>query len=164
MILNFLFFHPIDKFSSKGLAIDSAQFPRIQIVSGSELNGESILFSFQDYTRERELFHRTKIPPEAPIEGMKSKLSNLRGANFLMKGVSKESLFASWMQIIQQEFSSILFLMASHLSKYMNTQNKQLYTLNKLYKTYRTKQLLISNKVHELTEQNIYTWKQTIQT
>ena len=36
-----------------------------------------------------ELFQITRMPPEAPDEGMKENLSNLLGANFLMKGVSK---------------------------------------------------------------------------
>jgi hypothetical protein len=39
--------------------------------------------------------HSTKIPPEAPIDGTKAKLSKRLGANFLMNGESKTENRAS---------------------------------------------------------------------
>jgi hypothetical protein len=63
----------------------------------------------------KELFQITRIPPEAPMEGIKSNLSNLFGVNFLMNCESKNSLFVSWRQIIEAALSSILFLRVSHL-------------------------------------------------
>jgi len=59
------------------------------------------------------LFQMTKIPQEAPRDGTKSNLSNLRGINFLRKGISMVCILVSWRQMIEQVFSSILSLTAS---------------------------------------------------
>uniref|UniRef100_A0A0A9B6N7 Uncharacterized protein n=1 Tax=Arundo donax TaxID=35708 RepID=A0A0A9B6N7_ARUDO len=45
-----------------------------------------------------ELFHPTRIPPEAPSEGEKAYLSNLFGANFFKNECSKLSFFVSCRQ------------------------------------------------------------------
>jgi hypothetical protein len=56
------------------------------------------------------------MPPEAPEEGQQSKLSNLLGANFLIKLRSKFSLLVSCRQKMFAQLSSILFLIESHFS------------------------------------------------
>jgi hypothetical protein len=72
-------------------------------------------FSIIEPEKSEEAQH-TRIPPDAPIEGQNSNLSNLLGENFLIKNRSKLSLLVSWRQKIFAEHSSILFLMASHLT------------------------------------------------
>ena len=62
------------------------------------------------------LFQITKIPPEAPSEGMKSNLSKRRGAKFLISGISKFHSFVSCKQTIEQPLSSILSRTASCFS------------------------------------------------
>jgi hypothetical protein len=62
------------------------------------------------------LFRITSIPPKAPCEGMKSNLSNRRGANFLINCKSICYILVSWRQITEQPLSSILFLTASCFS------------------------------------------------
>jgi hypothetical protein len=42
------------------------------------------LFFSMTCPTNKELFQMTRIPPEAPLEGIKSNLSNLFGVNFLM--------------------------------------------------------------------------------
>lgn len=64
--------------------------------------------------KKTELFQMTRIPPEAPTEGMKSNLSKRRGANFLIRERSKVSLFVSWRQITELALSSTLSRTASH--------------------------------------------------
>src|SRR4051812_45817722 len=52
--------------------------------------------------------HQTTIrPPEAPTEGEKAKLSNLRGQNFLTSRRSKFSHLVSCRQMMEQPLSSI---------------------------------------------------------
>jgi hypothetical protein len=50
----------------------------------------------------------TKIPPEAPSEGQKSKQSKRLGANFRRATISKCSFFVSWKQNREQALSSNL--------------------------------------------------------
>jgi hypothetical protein len=45
-------------------------------------------------------FQMTKIPPEAPTDGKKAKLSNILGQKFLIKRQSNFSHFVSWRQIM----------------------------------------------------------------
>jgi hypothetical protein len=54
---------------------------------------------------------QTTIPQEAPAEGLKSKLSNLFGANWRVNCKSMNSFFVSCRQKILAQLSSILFLM-----------------------------------------------------
>jgi hypothetical protein len=59
-------------------------------------------------------FQATRIPPEAPTDGRKSKQSKTAGHIFLKKGASKFSFFVSCRQIISHCASTILFLTESH--------------------------------------------------
>jgi len=65
---------------------------------------------------KKELAQRTRRPPDAPTEGMKSKQSKRLGAKLRINEISKFSLFVSCRQMTEQLLSSILFLIASHLS------------------------------------------------
>jgi hypothetical protein len=55
------------------------------------------------------------LPPEAPRDGVNSKLSKLGGQKFLIYWESKNSLFVSWRQIISHLDSVTLLRMAFHL-------------------------------------------------
>jgi len=84
-------------------------------VNRGEADGDTKWFS-KTSPLKVELFQSTRMPPEAPTEGIKSKQSKHLGANFLMKDIPKPSLFV-WRQIIEQALSSILSRIASHLSE-----------------------------------------------
>jgi hypothetical protein len=62
-----------------------------------------------------ELFQTTKMPLEAPLEGMKRNLYRVGGQKFLMYCESKTSLFVSCRQQMSLLLSEILFLMEFHL-------------------------------------------------
>jgi hypothetical protein len=61
------------------------------------------------------MFHNIILPPEAPRDGINSKLSKLGGQKFLIYWESKNSLFVSWRQIISHLDSVTLLRIASHL-------------------------------------------------
>jgi hypothetical protein len=66
------------------------------------------MMDLQLFLENTELFQRMIIPPEAPTEGAKEKLSNCLGQHFLMKEKSKSCFFVSWIQAIAQPHSTIL--------------------------------------------------------
>lgn len=57
----------------------------------------------------------TKIPPEAPIDGLNTKESKACGQKILMKLESKCSFLVSYRQTISQLLSTILSLIEFHL-------------------------------------------------
>jgi hypothetical protein len=61
------------------------------------------------------LFQKLMMPPENRSEGTYSKLSYVGGQKFFIYGRSSSSLFVSCKQMISQDVSWILLLMAVHL-------------------------------------------------
>lgn len=64
--------------------------------------------------RKAVLFHTTRIPPEAPIDGRNSKESKSGEQRFLMKLISKLSFLVSYKQMVSLPLSTILSLMEFH--------------------------------------------------
>jgi hypothetical protein len=64
-------------------------------VKGVELNTKCVSVSKDFCSTEIELFQTIKIPPEAPIDGMKHYYQMREDKNSLMKGISKFSALVS---------------------------------------------------------------------
>lgn len=75
-----------------------------------------IAYSFwkSNSPKNTELFHVTRMPPEAPFEGRNMKLSNARVQKFLIYKASKSFLFVSCRQHMSELLSEILSLIEFH--------------------------------------------------
>ena len=63
-----------------------------------------------------ELFQIIMMPPDAPIEGAKTNLSNHLGQKDLINAKSKDSRLVSWIHSTEQPLVSIAFLRAKVLA------------------------------------------------
>ena len=61
-----------------------------------------------------EIFQITRMPLEAPTEGMNSKVSKALGQKLFTSGLSKASLFVSCKHTMSQDDCTILSLIASY--------------------------------------------------
>lgn len=106
-----------------------------------EVNPIEIAYSLQKIRcpRKEQLFHATRIPPEAPKEGRNSKESKEGGQMFLMKLESKLSFLVSWRQMMSLLDSMILSFTEFHFLS-------ELIPLTFQFKIFQLLVFLMSNK------------------
>jgi hypothetical protein len=80
---------------SSARAINTCQDPTHVIMQRNKLHAQTEIIAENFMARKERAFLGNQNPPEAPLEGRKSKASKFKGQMFFRKGLSKESFFVS---------------------------------------------------------------------